>query len=119
MMERPDATKEQVVAFAITSFSESDTADPRDVVRRYLADTDSSPTKIEFMHRIVTTDGLDDLIPYLNGCLEILEEGCDSDEKAYQVARLLILKSKVTRNVPLKEEELNEAKEILRGLHGH
>ena len=119
LMDRPEVTKEQVVTFTITTFSESDSTDIRETVRRCLMDPSFPQQKVEFMHRVATTDCLDPLIPYLNGCMDILSEGRMDDERAYQVARLVILISKVTRNVPLKDEELKEAKEILRGYDGH
>ena len=119
LMERSDVTKEQVVTFTITAFTEEGSSDSKDVIRRYLADPSASPAKVELMHKLATTDCLDDIVPYLNGCMDILSDGDADGEKAYQVARLVILKDRVTRNKPLKYDELNEAKEILRESYGH
>ena len=118
-METPGITKEQVVSFTITTFSKNDSTDDREIIRRFLVDPSASPAKVELMHKLATTDRLDDLIPYLNGCVDILSQDKIDDAGLYQIARLLILKSKVTKNVPLKDEELNEAKEILKGSHGY
>ena len=64
--------------------------------------------------RSATTNCLDDLIPYLNGCIDVLSQDKKDDDSLYQIARLVIMRSKVTKNIPLKEEELQEAKEIMR-----
>ena len=119
LMENPDVSKEQVITFIITSFSEDGGTDIGEAIRRYVVDPSASPSKMELMYRIATTDCLDGIIPYLNDCIDILSGDEMDDEKAYQVARLVLMRSKVMRNLPLKDEELREAKEILRGSHGH
>ena len=119
MMDRPEATKEQVISFIISSFREDEGSDAGEAVRRYLSDPSSSPFKVEFLQKVATTDCLDSLIPYLNDCIDILSGDDIDDDQAYQVARLVLLRSKVVRNLPLKDEELREAKELLRGSHGH
>ena len=119
VMERPDATKEQVISYIISSFNEDDGTDSAEAVRRYISDPSSSPSKVEFLQKVATTNCLDSIIPYLNDCIDILSGDTMDDDQAYQVARLVLLRSKVNRNLPLKDEELREAKEILRGSHGH
>ena len=119
LMDTPGVTKEQVVTFTITSFSDSDTNDIRDRIRNYILDPSSSKAKVELMFKIATTDCIDDIVPYLNGCIDILSEGKVDEDRTYQVARLMIMRSKVSRNVPLSEEELAEAKELVRGSHGY
>lgn len=119
MMERSDVTKEQVITFIISSFNGDDGADTSEAVKRYLLDPSSSPSKVEFMQKVATTDCLDNIIPYLNDCIDILSAESMDDDQVYQVARLVIMRSKVIRNLPLKDEELKEAKEILRGSHGY
>ena len=118
MMDRPEVTKEQVIASIISSFSE-ESEEIGEAVRRYVSDPSSSPSKIEFLEKVASTDCLDSIIPYLNDCIDILSGDTMDDDQAYQVARLVLLRSKVNRNLPLKDEELREAKEILRGSHGH
>ena len=71
------------------------------------------------MNKLATTDCIDGIIPYLNDCIDILENGVKDDDEAYQVARLVLLRSRLAKNKPLKDEELREAKEILEGSHGH
>jgi len=119
VMERPEATKEQVISYIISSFNEDDGTDSAEAVRRYLSDPSSSPTKVEFLQKVATTDCLDSIIPYLNDCIDILSGGSIDDDQTYQVARLVLMRSKVIRNLPLKDEELKEVKEILRGSNGH
>ena len=119
VMERPDVTKEQVISYIISSFNEDDGTDSAEAVRRYLSDPSSSPTKVEFLQKVATTDCLDSIIPYLNDCIDILSGGSIDDDQTYQVARLVLMRSKVIRNLPLKDEELKEVKEILRGSNGH
>lgn len=118
-MDRPEVTKEQVIASIISSFSEEEGTEKGESVRRYISDPSSSPSKVEFLEKVAATDCLDSIIPYLNDCIDILSGDVIDDEQAYQVARLVLLRSKVNRNLPLKDEELREAKEILRGSHGH
>ena len=117
-MERPDATKEQVISYIISSFNEDDGTDSAEAVRRYISDPSSSPSKVEFLQKVATTDCLDSIIPYLNDCIDILSSNSMDDDQAYQVARLVLMRSKVNRNLPLRDDELKEAKEILRGSHG-
>ncbi len=118
-MDRPEVTKEQVIASIISSFREDEGNEVGEAVRRYISDPSSSPAKIEFLEKVASTDCLDSIIPYLNDCIDILSGDDIDDDQAYQVARLVLLRSKVNRNLPLKEEELREAKDILRGSHGH
>ena len=118
-MDRPEVTKEQVIASIISSFREDEGNEVGEAVRRYISDPSSSPAKIEFLEKVASTDCLDSIIPYLNDCIDILSGDDIDDDQAYQVARLVLLRSKVNRNLPLKEEELKEAKDILRGSHGH
>ena len=117
MMERPDVSKEVVITFIISSFKD-DADETGEAAKRYLSDPTSNPSKVEFLEKVATTDCLDSIIPYLNDCIDILSGGGIDDEKAYQVARLVLMRSKVIRNVPLKEEELRETKELLRGSYG-
>ena len=119
MMDRPEVTKEQIIASIISTFREDEGTETGEAVRRYVSDPSSSPPKIEFLEKVASTDCLDSIIPYLNDCIDILSGDTIDDDQAYQVARLVLLRSKVNRNLPLKDEELREAKEILRGLHGH
>ena len=119
MMDRPEVTKEQVIASIISSFREDEGKEIGEAVRRYISDPSSSLSKIEFLEKVASTDCLDSIIPYLNDCIDILSGDTIDDEQAYQVARLVLLRSKVNRNLPLKDEELKEAKDILRGSHGH
>ena len=119
IMEKPEVTKEQVISYIISSFKEEDGNDAGDAVRRYLSDPSSSSSKVEFLQKVATTDCLDSIIPYLNDCIDILSGENIDDEQAYQVARLVLMRSKVIRNLPLKDEELKEVKEILRGSHGN
>ena len=119
LMDRPEVTKEQVIASIISSFREEEGTETGEAVRRYVSDPSSSPSKVEFLEKVASTDCLDSIIPYLNDCIDILSGDTIDDDQAYQVARLVLLRSKVNRNLPLKDEELREAKEILRGSHGH
>ena len=119
MMETPGVTKEQVVAFTITTFSSGDSTDVRDGIRKYLLDPSASPSKIELIDKIASTNCLDDLIPYLNGCVDILSKDRIDDNDLHQIARLLVLRSRITKGIPLRDEELDEAKESLRGSHGY
>ena len=118
MMDRPEVTKEQVIASIISTFREDEGTETGEAVRRYVSDPSSSPSKIEFLEKVASTDCLDSIIPYLNDCIDILSGDSIDDDQAYQVARLVLMRSKVNRNLPLKDDELKEAKEILRGSHG-
>ena len=114
LMDDPSSTKEQVVSFAIAAFSGSEGTDSKETIRRYLVDPNASQSKIELMYRLSTSNCIDDLIPYLNGCMDVLSQDKKDDDSLYQIARLILMRSKVTRNIPLKEEELQEAREIMR-----
>ena len=114
LMDTPGVTKEQVVSFVISSFSEGGSKDSNEPIRRYLADPSASPSKLELMNRLVSTNHLDDLIPYLNGCLEILSKSDMDDDDIRQIARFINMRYKVTRNVPLKDDEYKEAIGLLR-----
>ena len=119
LMEREDVTKEQVVTFAITAFSEGGELDDREIIKRYLADPSASKAKVEMMYRLATSDCMDDMVPYLNGCMEVLSGNGIDDDQVYQVARFVLMRSKVLRGIPLKEDELREAEKLLEGSHGH
>ena len=70
---------------------------------------------VEKLRKALQTD--DDIF-LVGGSATVMIEGAVRNG-AYQVARLVLLRSKVNRNLPLKDEELREAKEILRGSYGH
>lgn len=117
-MERDDATKESVVSFAISSFSETEDVDAGERIRKYFLSASETNPKTEFVSKLISSDVLDDILPYLSNYIDIMTAKDFSEEKLYQIARLVNLRSNVTKNVPLKEEELSEAKKNLGGNHG-
>jgi len=113
LIDSPGSTKEQAVSFAISAFS-NEGDDAYDRIRRYLSDPSSSPSKVELIDRLISTSCLDDLIPYLNGCMDILSKDVMTDDDIRQIARFVIMRYKVTRNVPVKDEEFDEAAGLMR-----
>ena len=79
VMERPDATKEQVISYIISSFNEDDGTDSAEAVRRYLSDPSSSPSKVEFLQKVATTNCLDSIIPYLNALMDHIRNWMPDD----------------------------------------
>lgn len=106
-------TKEQVIAFVILEFSESEGSDCKDTIRNYLLSKGPKDRKIVLMYNLISSDALDGIVDYLNNVVSILEGPEIDDDGLYQVARLINLKDDVMKNVPVSEKELKKAKEIV------
>lgn len=108
-------SKEQIVSFIIYEFSEFQNSDKKEAIRNYLMNKGSNDTKVDLMYQLISTDSLDDIVQYLSNASRILD--CDEigQSELYQVARLVNLKSSLMKNIPLSEEELEQAKQNLGG----
>ena len=106
-------TKEQVITYTISEFSELNTSDKKETIRNFLIAKGTGNPKIELMYLLVTTESLDDIVQYLVNAARLLDEG-DLDESALQqVSRLVNLKSDIMKGIPLTEEEINKTRSII------
>lgn len=105
-------TKEQVIIFAITEFSDSGD-DAKDVIRKYIASKSRNDSKIRMMHLLVTTDLFDDVIPYLTACAEAYSKETMDREDIAQIARYMKFRKEVRENVPIKENEIEAVEKEL------
>ena len=106
-------TKEQVMTFVILEFSEKQSSTKKETIRNYLLSKGNNDPKVALMYQLITTESLNDIIPYLTKASSILKEGEIEDDELYQVARLINFKHDIITNEPLSEEELNKAKEVI------
>ena len=106
-------TKEQIIAYTIGEFSDTETSDKKEAVRNYLLNKGMNDSKIDLMYVLVTTDSLDAVVQYLASAGKILDEGDLDDTKIYQVSRLVNLKHDIMTNTPLNEEEIKKTRSIL------
>ena len=106
-------TKEQIIAYTIGEFSDTETSDKKEAVRNYLLNKGMNDSKIDLMYVLATTDSLDAVVQYLASAGKILDEGDLDDSKIYQVSRLVNLKHDIMTNTPLNEEEIKKTKSIL------
>ena len=106
-------SKEQVIAFTISEFSDTDVSDKKEAIRNYLLNKGANDPKINLMYVLATTDSLDDIVQYLSSAGKILDDGDYDESKIYQVARLVNLKSDIMTNKPLSEDEITKAKTII------
>lgn len=106
-------SKEQIIAFTIGEFSDTDTSDKKEAIRNYLLNKGANDSKIELMYVLTTTDSLDAVVEYLSNAGRILDEGDLDYSKIYQVSRLVNLKHDIMTNTPLDEEEINKTKSII------
>ena len=106
-------TKEQIIAYTIGEFSDTETSDKKEAVRNYLLNKGMNDSKIDLMYVLVTTDSLDAVVQYLASAGKILDEGDLDDSKIYQVSRLVNLKHDIMTNTPLNEEEIKKTRSIL------
>lgn len=111
-LDTPGIRKEQALTYMI-SLSNGNSSDDRDIIRNYLTDRNASDEKIQLMKKLSGPTYLDELIPYLNNCLDILSKSTVTEEELHQVVGLAIMKSKVTRNVQFTDGEMKEAKTAL------
>lgn len=108
-------SKEQVVSFIISEFSDTEKSDRKEQIRSYLMNRGPNDPKIELMYYLISTESLDGLVQYLSNAAKILDEREIDKNELYQIARLVNLKSNLMKNVPLTEEELKLAKANLGG----
>ena len=108
-------SKEQIVSFIIYEFSEFENSDKKEAIRNYLMNKGSNDSKVDLMYCLITTSSLDDIVQYLSNAARILDGDEIDQSELYQIARLVNLKSNLMKNIPLSEEELNNAKENLGG----
>ncbi len=106
-------TKEQIISFVILEFSDSEGSDKKEVIRNYLLAKGPNDPKIVLMYNLIVNRSLDDLVGYLSNASQILNEPRLNDSQLYQVARLVILRDELLKNIPLTEEELSKAKEMI------
>lgn len=106
-------TKEQIIAYTISEFSDTETSDKKEAVRNYLLNKGMNDSKIDLMYVLATTDSLDAVVQYLASAGKILDEGDLDDSKIYQVSRLVNLKHDIMTNTPLNEEEIKKTRSIL------
>ena len=106
-------TKEQIIAYTIGEFSDTETSDKKEAVRNYLLNKGMNDSKIDLMYVLATTDSLDAVVQYLASAGKILDEGDLDDSKIYQVSRLVNLKHDIMTNTPLNEEEIKKTRSIL------
>ena len=106
-------TKEQIIAYTIGEFSDTETSDKKEAVRNYLLNKGMNDSKIDLMYVLATTDSLDAVVQYLASAGKILDEGDFDDTKIYQVSRLVNLKHDIMTNAPLNKEEIKKTKSIL------
>ncbi len=108
-------SKEQIIAFTIGEFSDTETSDKKETIRNYLLNKGVNDPKIDLMYVLATSDSLDAIVQYLSSAGKILDEGNLDDSKTYQVSKLVNLKHDIMTNTPLNEEEINKTKSILGG----
>lgn len=106
-------TKEQAVVFVICEFSDINNSDKKEAIRRYLLMHGPGDAKIGLMYALVSTSSLDGLVPYLADSAEILEEPEIGPSDLYRVSRLVNLRSDLMKNVPVSDEEIEEARRNL------
>lgn len=106
-------TKDQIIAYTIGEFSDTETSDKKEAVRNYLLNKGMNDSKIDLMYVLATTDSLDAVVQYLASAGKILDEGDLDDTKIYQVSRLVNLKHDIMTNTPLNEEEIKKTRSIL------
>ena len=106
-------SKEQIIAYIISEFSDTDVSDKKETIRNYLLNKGANDPKIDLMYVLVTTDSLDPVIQYLGNAGRILDEGELDESELYQVARLVNLKNDIMTNKPLTEEEINRTRTIV------
>jgi len=106
-------TKEQVISFVILEFSDSNNVESKEVIRNFLLNKSEKNPKVQLMYNLITKDSLDGLVEFLLNASDILDSDEIDDEGLYQVARLVNLRNDVMKNMPLTDEELMKAKEIL------
>ena len=111
--KRTVISKEQVIIYAITEFSDGG-GDTKDTIRRYIASKGGNDPKIQMIYHLVTTDLFDDVVPYLVACAETYRTGDYNDDAVMQLSQYIIFRDYVKKNTPVNNEDLNEIKKELR-----
>ena len=106
-------TKEQIIAFIISEFSDFEDSDRKESIRNYLLNKGKNDPKIELMYVLITTDSLDPIVQYLSVAGTLLDKGDLDDSELLQVAKLVNLRSDIMTNKPLTEEEIDKSRKLL------
>lgn len=117
-LENPSVKREQAITYMLSSSTE-EVSDGKDAIRKYLLNPNASQSKIELIQRLIATDVMDGIVPYLNNCIDVLSQEDITDDQIHQIARFVNLRSDVTRNVQLSPEELEKAKNTVRKSNEH
>ncbi len=112
-METPGITKEQVISFMIGESGGASDSEAKDSIRRYVTSRPDSDPKIRLIDALIKSSCMDAIIPYLTNSIEIISRGPKNDSEVYQAARLALLKDSVQKNMPLSEEELEQARKAM------
>ena len=100
-------TKENLITYVICEFSDPSESNPKESIRKYLMMRADNDPKIELMFRLVSSDWLDPIIPYISNCINIASKENMSDSERMQIARLALVRKRVSQGEPLSDEELS------------
>lgn len=106
-------SKEMVINYIMTHFCVIEGRSIKDDVVLYLNGIDDDNIKLAFIDKVVKTETMDSLIPYLFKCFELLEKDDVSDTDAIQLAKFLKFKNDIETNDVASPEEIELAEKIL------
>jgi len=101
-------------AFLSTS-EQHDENDSMKIISKYMVDPLRSEEKIAFIKNLILNDALDNIIPYLNICTELLKIKRYKDEEIVQVSKFILFREEVTTNKTASAKEIGRVKKILKG----
>ena len=106
-------SKEMVMNYIMTHFSVIEGRSTRDDVILFLNSVEDDNFKLAFIEKLVKTEYMDSLIPYLTKCFELLEKEDLSNTDIIQLAKYVIFKNDIESNNIASADEITLTEKIL------
>ena len=106
-------SKEMVIKYIMTHFFAIEGRSIKDDVIVYLNGVDEDDVRLPFIDKLIKTNEMDSLIPYLTRCLELMESDDLSDSDIIQLAKFVTFKNDIEKNNIASSEEIKMTEKIL------
>lgn len=100
-----NVTHDMVMVYLVTNFAKCSAGGPKAEVQKYISEACDDDPKLLLMAALAHSDAADTVVPYLTECLDLLGKEELTDNERNQVARFLSFSERVSRNVPLNDDE--------------
>lgn len=107
-------SKEMVINYIMTHFCAIEGRSVKDDVVLFLNSIGEDNAKLVFIDKLINTDLMDSMLPYITKCLELSEKDDYSDSDIIQLAKFMNFKKDIETNDAPSFDEIELTKKMLR-----